>query len=134
MEILRLLLDTHIACWSVLAPHRIGAAARDLLTDPANAIYVSDVSLWEIAIKRGLGRASAEGLPASVEHARRVFTDAGFEALPILYDHIRAVGDLVQGHGDPFDRLLVAQALSEPMRLVTHDRQISDYTDTVILV
>jgi len=131
---LRLLLDTHIASWSVLAPERIGKAARDLLSDPGNVVCVSDVSLWEIAIKRGLGRKSAESLPASVDHARAVFTDAGFDALPILYGHIRAFGALPPGHGDPFDRLLLAQSLAEPMRLVTHDRHIAAYSDAVILV
>lgn len=105
-----------------------------MLTDPTNEVWVSDVSLWEIAIKRSLGRKSAEGLPASVEEARRVFSDAGFEALPILYDHIRTFETLVSDHSDPFDRLLVAQALTEPMRLVTHDRQVAVYSDTVILV
>jgi len=131
---LKLLLDTHVASWSVLVPERLGKEARQLLTDPGNEVWVSDVSLWEIAIKRTLGRRSAEGLPASVEHARAVFTEAGFDALPILYSHIRAFGGLSPGHGDPFDRLLVAQALAEPMRLVTHDRQIAAYSDTVILV
>lgn len=105
-----------------------------MLTDPTNEVWVSDVSLWEIAIKRGLDRKSAEGLPASVGHARQLFIEAGFDTLPIRYEHIRTFGDLPSGHGDPFDRMLVAQALSEPMRLVTHDRQIARYSDTVILL
>ncbi len=131
---MRLLLDTHIACWGVFAPQRLTVTARDMLTDPTNTVWVSDVSLWEIAIKRGLGRKSAQGLPASVDHARTLFADAGFEALPIRYDHIRTFGDLAQDHADPFDRMLVAQALAEPMRLVTHDRLLAGYSDTVIVV
>ena len=118
----------------MLTPQRIRSDVREVLIDPANEVWVSDVSLWEIAIKRGLIRKSAEGLPASVEYARRAFVEAGFEALPIKYDHIRALERLPAGHGDPFDRLLIAQALTEPMRLVTHDRQVAQYSDTVILV
>lgn len=131
---MRLLLDTHIAAWAVRNVDRLSKSAMSLLRDPANDIWFSHVSLWEIAVKRGLNRVSAEGLPKSPQMAMADFTEAGFQPLPILYSHICAVTDLPTEHSDPFDRLLIAQALTEPMRFVTHERRLADYSDTVILV
>lgn len=131
---MRLLLDTHVAVWATRDVKQLSAEALDLIQSPDNEVWSSHVSLWEIAVKRARPRRSSEGLPARPQQAAQQFVRAGFRTLPIRYAHICGVAALPDGHGDPFDRLLVAQALVEPMRLVTHDRKIAAYSDTVILV
>ncbi len=128
---MRLLLDTHVAIWALASPELIGESIRGLIAEPANGIHVSAVSIWEIAIKFSLGKRSAP--PFSGRQAIGYFRQAGYRLLPITPEHAAATGELPMLHADPFDRLLVAQALCEPMRLVTHDRQIAAYSDTVIL-
>src|SRR5271157_2793248 len=92
--------------------------ARELIQSPRNAVWISAVSVWEIAIKHTLGR---EIMPISGKEALGYFRQAGYLFLAIQPEHGAAVEDLAAHHQDPFDRLLVAQALTEPMRLVTHD-------------
>ncbi|MDR2347197.1 MAG: type II toxin-antitoxin system VapC family toxin [Bifidobacteriaceae bacterium] len=128
---MKLLLDTHIALRAVTDDDRLGAAARGLLLAEDAAAFVSTASLWEIAIKHALTRSN---LPVSAGEAAQVFRESGFEILPITAAHVVAVESLPAIHNDPFDRLLVAQALAEPLRLVTHDRTVARYNDTVILV
>lgn len=101
-----------------------------MLADPSNRAHVSPVSIWEIAIKHRLAKPSAP--PFSGRDATAHFRRAGYATLPLTEAHAAAVDDLPLLHGDPFDRLLVAQALTEPMRLVTADKQLAAYSDNVI--
>jgi PIN domain nuclease of toxin-antitoxin system len=130
---MRLLLDTHIAVWAIQDSPRLPLAARALVTDPANALHVSAATIWEIAIKHALKRGSA-AMPLSAAEALGYFREAGYTLLPITPEHARAVEDLPERHGDPFDRMLVAQAITEPLRLVTQDPMVAGYGDVVIAV
>ena len=129
---MRLLLDTHVLVWALAAPERLSVRGRALIGDPENEIFVSVVSLWEIGIKRATGRAGAPPIPASTSH--ELALQAGYQILTVSAQHAIHVENLEQFHGDPFDRLLVAQALSEPAFLLTHDRILAAYSDTMILV
>lgn len=130
---MRLLLDTHIAVWATQTVDRLSDRAKGLLLDPDNEVWFSHVSIWEIAVKQSTGRRTSVDLPDTPTHAVEVFHNAGFAGLPITLDHITGVAALPPLHGDPFDRLIVAQSLAEPMRLLTHDRQVAAYSDSVIL-
>lgn len=131
---MRLLLDTHIALWAVVDDPRLPAMARSLIADPANDIVVSATSLWEIAIKHALARGGPNDMPLSAVEALGHFRASGYAVLEIEAAHVLAVETLPPLHGDPFDRMLVAQALSVPLRLLTHDGRVARYSDTVILV
>lgn len=131
---MNLLLDTHVALWAVTGHKRLSVRARELISDPDNSIAVSVTSLWEIAIKHALGRQSETAISLSARASAEAFALAGYNILPVSPSHVLAVEDLPALHTDPFDRLLVAQALSEPMRLLTHDAQVVRYNDTIILV
>ena len=128
---MQILLDTHIALWAVTDHPSLNKTARDLINNPANIIIVSTVSLWEIAIKHKLARGD---MPIDSANALQYFKAAGYELLSILPEHVIATAELPAHHQDPFDRLLIAQALQEPLRLITHDKTIALYSDTVILV
>jgi len=128
---MRLLLDTHIALWALTDDPRLTRQARSLIQAPANTVLVSAVSLWEIAIKRALGRGD---MPVSAPEALGYFREAGYELLHITADHAVAVEALPLIHSDPFDRLLVAQALTEPLRLLTHDGNVARYSDSILRV
>jgi PIN domain nuclease of toxin-antitoxin system len=128
---MRLLLDTHIALWAITDSSALSAEARRYILAPNNEVYVSAASIWEISIKHGLGRGN---MPVSGSEAAEYFTQAGYMTLDISTDHAVFVEKLPARHTDPFDRILVAQALYEPMRLLTHDKKIAAYSDTVILV
>ncbi|NGP17496.1 type II toxin-antitoxin system VapC family toxin [Devosia aurantiaca] len=127
---MRLLLDTHVAVWSVALPSRLPQQIRRKIERAQGSTFVSAVSLWEISIKAGLGRNNA--FPFNAETALMQFQLAGFAILDVTAAHAVSVGAVAIYHGDPFDRLILAQALSEPMSLVTHDAALSRYSDTVI--
>jgi len=127
----RLLLDTHIALWALVDSPRLPAKARLLILAPENEVVVSAASVWEIAIKHGLAK---KNMPVSGAEAKSWFTRAGYTLLPVTADHAALVEELPPHHADPFDRILIAQALDEPLRLVTHDPTVARYSDTVILV
>lgn len=127
---MRLLLDTQIALWALVDDPRLGQKARDLILDSDNEINVSTATVWEVAIKHGLGRGD---MPVSGTRAAKLFSEAGYRELPVTWKHAALVDELSAIHGDPFDRILVAQSLAEPMRLVTRDKTISQYNDTIIL-
>lgn len=129
---MKLLLDTHVAIWAMTDPARIRPGIVEILQRPEAVVFVSAVSIWEIAIKSALSKRGGAP-PFSGTQALRHFSEAGFELLDIKPEHAAAVEDLPPIHADPFDRLLVAQALTEPMRLVTADKTISRYSDIVIL-
>ena len=128
---MRLLLDTHLLLWALSDPDKLDAATRDLVEDPANEVLFSAASIWEIAIKAGLGRADFAVRPDAVARAAR---DTGFVELPVRADVAARVADLPPHHRDPFDRLLVAQAMAEPVLLYTADPLLPPYTDLVRLV
>ncbi len=121
---MKLLLDTHVLLWVLGAPRRLPKAVRDDLADPDNDVFFSAINIWEIAIKSGQGRARFANDAALIAQEAR---DAGFVELPVSARHAVAVQDMPALHGDPFDRLLIAQALCEPAFLVTADVQIARY-------
>lgn len=127
---MRLLLDTHIALWAIADSPALPAEARRLILAPQNEIYISAASIWEISIKHSLGRGN---MPISGGEAAEYFSQAGYLTLDISSSHAVFVESLPNHHSDPFDRMLVAQALSEPLRLLTHDKAVAAYSDTVIL-
>jgi PIN domain nuclease of toxin-antitoxin system len=125
---MRLLLDTHIFLWAVAGSPLLKPATRRLIED-ADAAYVSAASIWEVAIKARLGKIQAD------PHELAAAIDAsGFVALPVSAAHAAGVAQLELHHNDPFDRLLIAQALSEPLKLVTVDEVLARYSDVVLLV
>ena len=128
---MNLLLDTHIALWAITDNPKLSATARELIQSPKNTIWVSVASIWEIAIKHSLGRGD---MPVSSREALQFFEEADYRLLNIEGEHVVAVEELEAHHSDPFDRLLVAQALVEPMRLMTHDKTVALYGSTIILV
>ena len=117
----KLLLDTHVFLWWLSSPSQRRSAAADRIADPDNQVFVSVVSLWEIAIKRAIGK-----LQAPVDLQLDV-SRAGFELLPITVSHIVATERLPLHHRDPFDRMLIAQAQQEHASLVTRDPQFPPY-------
>ena len=128
---MQLLLDTHVALWAIVDDPRLAKAARSLIQAPNNTVVVSAVSVWEIAIKRALGRGE---MPVSATDALAFFREAGYLLLAVSPEHAAAVELLPLIHGDPFDRMLVAQALTEPLRLVTHDNTVARYNDSIMLI
>lgn len=129
---MRLLLDTHIALWAIADDPKMPVKARALIADTENTISVSAASVWEIAIKHSLGR--AKGMPLSGTQALTYFREAGYDLLPVTAAHAAGVERLKPHHADPFDRLLIAQALAEPLTLLTHDKQVADYSEAIVLV
>jgi PIN domain nuclease of toxin-antitoxin system len=123
----RLLLDTHALVWALSAPGRLPARVAAGIRDPGNDVFMSAVSTWEIAIKSALGRIEAD-LVVVVHGAR----DADLEELPITVAHTLRLRVLPVHHRDPFDRLLVAQAIEERLTIVSHDRVIAAYPVPVL--
>jgi PIN domain nuclease of toxin-antitoxin system len=131
---LRRLLDTHIALWALTLDARLPAATADLIRDPQIDIYVSAASLWEVAIKSALPPRRSQAAPLSATTLAGWLRETDISILPVTETHALAVERLPRLHGDPFDRLLVAQAISEPMTLITHDSQLAAYSDLVTVV
>ena len=125
---MRLLIDTQIFIWAVMESENLSAQARQIMLD-ATEVFVSAASIWEIAIKARLGR--LEGDPSEFVAA---IDQSGFRELVISARHAAMVHQLPLHHRDPFDRMLVAQALSEPLRLLTSDRMLSQYSELVMTV
>jgi len=124
----KFLLDTQLLLWAAGQPERLSAAARALLTNPANVLLFSAASLWEIAIKHSLGRADFRVQPRLL---RRGLLDNGYVELPITSQHAVSIDGLPSRHKDPFDRLLLAQALTEGITLLTADEQLGQYPGPV---
>ena len=123
----RLLLDTHVFLWAVAGSTLLKTPARRVI-EAADEVHVSAASIWEIAIKARLGKIDADPveLTAAIEAS-------GFLELPVKAVHCAGVSALAAHHNDPFDRLLVSQAIAEPLRLLTADTLLARYTDLVIL-
>jgi len=124
----KLLLDTHLLLWAAGQPDQLSAAAHSLIEDPQNELLFSSASLWEIAIKRGLGRSDFRINPRLV---RRALLDNGYSELPITGEHAVAVDGLPSLHKDPFDRILVAQAIVEDIALITVDPWVAQYSGPI---
>jgi PIN domain nuclease of toxin-antitoxin system len=124
----KLLLDTHLLLWAASTPECLSTQARALIESAEHELVFSAASLWEITIKSGLGR---DDFQVDVRLLRRGLRDNGYVELPISSDHVLAVASLPPLHKDPFDRLLVAQAISEGITLVTADAMVARYPGTV---
>ena len=121
---MKLLLDTHLLLWTAGQGNRLSAIARRLIDKPENELLFSAASLWEVVVKRGLGR---EDFQADPRLLRRGLVDNGYSELPIVSDHIVAIESLPPIHKDPFDRILVAQATVEGITLLTTDSLVAQY-------
>jgi len=128
---MKLLLDTHLLLWAAGRSDQLSAAALKFIDNPANELLFSAASIWEVAIKRGLGRNDFQADPRLL---RRGLLDNGYNELPILSDHVVAVDSLPLIHKDPFDRLLVAQAMVEGITLLTADSVVGQYPGPVRMV
>lgn len=126
---MRLLLDTHILLWWLEDDPLLPARASELIADRRNQVFVSPMSIWEIAIKSELGKLKADG-----DEVRVASLQSGFQPLPFTLEHAAAVARLPHLHRDPFDRALVAQARVEPLHLLTHDGDLAAYGEGVLVV
>jgi PIN domain nuclease of toxin-antitoxin system len=121
---MKFLLDTHLLLWAAAEPRRLSKQARALIDNPDNDLLFSAASLWEVAIKRGLGR---KDFKVDARLLRRGLLDNGYGELPIISHHVVAIDSLPPIHKDPFDRILVAQATVEGVTLLTVDSVVSQY-------
>ncbi len=122
---MRVLVDTHAFLWELLSDERSSRQAIQIFADKHNELVFSLVSLWEIAIKIKLGRLNA--LSSSVSYLRDEMAARSMELLPIRFEHILQLEALPRQHGDPFDRLLIAQALHEKLPILTNDAWFKRY-------
>lgn len=127
---MKVLLDTHIAIWIAAGAPEASEKIRNIADDPENALYISSAVLWEIAIKNGKGQLALHPL-----EARSSFHHTGMIELPITADHTLALTSLPQysDHADPFDSIMIAQALFEAMPLLTADKKLWRYHSTLII-
>lgn len=126
---MKLLLDTHILLWAAGQPDKLSAKARSLLLDQENRLYFSSASIWEVVIKSTIGR---DDFRVDPYRLRKLLICNGYEELPLTSEHALRVAGLAQLHKDPFDRMLIAQARSEGMLLLTVDRAVLQYTEAVL--
>lgn len=125
---MRLLLDTNALLWALANDRRINPV-RELLLADENEVFVSSVSWWEIAIKVRIGK-----LDARVPELRTGARDSGFLELPLLGAHAEMLATMPRHHNDPFDHMLVAQAMAEPMRMITGDEVLSRYSPLIMKI
>lgn len=128
---MNLLIDTHLLLWAAAQPEHLPEAARFRLLDPANRLHFSAASLWEVAIKRGLDRPDFRVDPGPL---RAGLLASGYEELPVEGRHVLALATLPRHHADPFDRILIAQAATEGMVLLTADATLEAYGGPVLKV
>jgi PIN domain nuclease of toxin-antitoxin system len=128
---LKLLLDTHLLLWAAADAARLSDEARALINAPDSDLFFSAASMWEIAIKRGLGRQDFQVEPRVL---RRGLLDNGYNELAIVSEHALAIDALPNIHEDPFDRLLVAQAMVEGIILLTSDDRVFEYGGPILKV
>jgi PIN domain nuclease of toxin-antitoxin system len=125
---MKLLLDTHLLLWATGEPGRLSAMARALISNPDNQLLFSAASMWEVAIKRGLGR---DNFQVDARLLRRGLMDNGYSELPITSEHAVAMDGMPLLHKDPFDRILIAQAITEGITLLTVDPMVAQYPGPV---
>lgn len=128
---MNVLLDTHVLLWALADSPLLSAKARKLVSDPGNECFFSSVTIAEISIKH---RKHPDDMVLSGSTARAAFLAAGFRELPFSARHAAEMDALPPRHADPFDRMLLAQAASEGMKLVSHDDRVAEYGDTAIRV
>ena len=128
---MNVLLDTQIVLWVLENNSKLPKAARSILNDLENRLYVSSISIWEMVIKHAIGKLP---LPVPVARLSDAINRAGFAHLEFHSSHAAHVATLPLIHHDPFDRALLAQAFIEPMHLLTHDQMLSRYGGTVMLI
>lgn len=119
---MRLLLDTHVLLWWLSDDRKLATSGRQIIANPNNDVFVSSASVWEISIKTALGRLEIE-----LDDLENAIARNGFRSLPIGIGHAITAGRLPAVHRDPFDRMLVAQASVEELRIVSHDRVFERY-------
>ena len=115
------LLDTHVFLWALSDPERIRGPVLPILLNPAHPVYVSAISAVEISIKQSLGKLQAP------DHLEKEIESRGFRTLPVEYRHGSRLSRLPNHHPDPFDRILIAQAIEEGLTLITHDQKFRAY-------
>ena len=125
---MRILLDTHVYLWWLQDHPKLSKTARDRIVS-ASEVYVSSASIWEATIKTGIGK-----LEVDVQQLVTEIENGGFKELSISAEHAAAVARLPDIHRDPFDRILIAQALCEPLRLLTADGILSGYSELVEVI
>jgi PIN domain nuclease of toxin-antitoxin system len=128
---MKLLLDTHVLLWAAGQPEKLSTEATALLNDPQNELLFSAASIWEIVIKHSLGW---DDFKANASQLRRGLLDNGYTELPITSDHTLALESLPPIHKDPFDRLLIAQAITEGILLLTADSLLTKYPGPALRV
>lgn len=128
---MKYLLDTHLLIWAAGFPDHLSAEARAILVEPANILFFSAASLWEIAIKSALGR---DDFSIDARLLRRGLIDNGYGELPVKSEHAVVIDGLPPVHKDPFDRLLVAQAMVEGIMLLTADEMVARYPGPIRIV
>lgn len=121
---MKILLDTHLLLWAAGQPDRLSPEARKFIDNPANELLFSAASLWEVVIKRGLGR---DDFKVDARVLRRGLLDNGYSELPVVSNHVVAIDSLPAIHKDPFDRVLIAQATVEGITLLTTDSLVAKY-------
>lgn len=127
---MKLLLDSHILVWLAAMSTKLPAQARLLIEDTDNSLFFSAASIWELSVKHALGR---DDIPVHPRVLYRALLDNGFKELPVTSEHAFALEALPPIHKDPFDRILIAQALSEGMLLLTSDETIARYKGPIRL-
>jgi len=120
--------DTHMLLWAAGEPGRLPAVAREIIADPINELFFSAISIWEIAIKRALGRSNFQADP---NRMRYLLLANGYRELPLTGEHALAILGLPPIHQDPFDRILIAQATFESITLLTVDPEIAQYPGSI---
>jgi PIN domain nuclease of toxin-antitoxin system len=125
-----MLVDTHTFLWALMHDRRLSARSKQILTSDEHELYFSLVSLWEFAIKIKTGKLNALG--SSVAYLRSEMDNYSMQLLPIRYDHILALETLPAHHSDPFDRLLIAQAVAESLPILTNDEKFALYPAKIL--
>ncbi len=128
---MKYLLDTHLLLWAAGQPERLSTDALSILENPTNQLLFSAASLWEVSIKTGLGR---DDFSVNPRLLRRGLLDNGYVELPITSEHTVSLDNLPPIHKDPFDRLLIVQAMVEGITLLTSDALVARYAGSIILV
>ena len=128
---MKLLLDTQLLLWATIFEERLSQKARTIISEPANKLFFSAASIWEVAIKKGLNR---PGFDVDPKILRKTLQENGYEELPVFSSHAVVVADMPPIHKDPFDRLLIAQANYEGFTLLTADELVAKYSGAIQLV
>jgi PIN domain nuclease of toxin-antitoxin system len=128
---MKYLLDTHIILWAATDVKRLSRKAKTILEDMANVLYFSPISLWEISVKHAK---HPDQMAITSEQARELAVKMGFIELPVRSRHGVDIANLPDIHNDPFDRMLITQARSDGLKLVSHDHKVAAYGEAIVKV